>query len=95
VARSVPDLNLRTPEEWIQTDLRSTFSAVQRPPNIRIGTTSGSASPTARPMNDGTVVVYTDITELKAPSDRNLSRRARRAEAANRTKSQFLAKYEP
>jgi len=89
VARSVPDLSLRTPEEWIQERLRqhsTPYSVAEYTFRsdlwVRI---------TERKTHDGgTVVVYTDITELKRRQI-ELEQARKEAEAANRTKSQFLA----
>lgn len=89
VARSVPDLNGRTPEEWIEERLRqhsAQYSVAEHSYRndlwVRI---------TERKTHDGgTVVVYTDITELKRRQI-ELEHAREEAETANRTKSQFLA----
>ena len=89
VARSVPDLNGRTPEEWIEERLRqhsAPYSVAEHSYRndlwVRV---------TQRKTDDGgTVVVYTDITELKRRQI-ELEQARKEAEAANRTKSQFLA----
>jgi adenylate cyclase len=89
VARSVPDLNGRTPEEWIEERLRqhaAPYSVAEHSYRndlwVRV---------TQRKTHDGgTVVVYTDITELKRRQI-ELEQAREEAEAANRTKSQFLA----
>ncbi len=89
VVRSVPDLNLRTPEEWIQERLRQ-HSA---PYSVAEYTYTNDrwVRVTERKTHDGgTVVVYTDITELKRRQI-ELEQAREEAEAANRTKSQFLA----
>lgn len=89
VARSVPDLNGRSPEEWIEERLRQhsePYSVAEHSYRndlwVRV---------TQRKTHDGgTVVVYTDITELKRRQI-ELEQAREEAEAANRTKSQFLA----
>lgn len=89
VARSVPELNERTPEEWIEERLRrhsAPYSVAeysyQNDRWVRV---------TERKTHDGgTVVVYTDITELKR-RQLELEQAREEAESANRTKSQFLA----
>jgi adenylate cyclase len=89
VARSVPELNERTPEEWIEERLRQHSApysvaeySYQNDRWVRV---------TERKTHDGgTVVVYTDITELKRRQI-ELEQAREEAESANRTKSQFLA----
>ena len=89
VARSVPDLKGRTPEEWIEDRLKqhsAPYSVAEHSYQndlwVRV---------TQRKTHDGgTVVVYTDITELKRRQI-ELEQAREEAEAANRTKSQFLA----
>jgi adenylate cyclase len=89
VARSVPDLKGRTPEEWIEERLRQHFEPYSVAEHsyrndrwVRV---------TQRKTHDGgTVVVYTDITELKQ-RQQQLEEATEQAEAANRAKSAFLA----
>ena len=89
VARSVPDLKGRSSEEWIEERLRQhsePYSVAEHSYRndlwVRV---------TQRKTHDGgTVVVYTDITELKRRQIA-LEQAREEAEAANRTKSQFLA----
>ena len=89
VARSVPDLKGQTPKEWIEERLRqhsAPYSVAEHSYRndlwVRV---------TQRKTHDGgTVVVYTDITELKRRQI-ELEQAREEAEAANRTKSQFLA----
>jgi adenylate cyclase len=89
VARSVPDLNRRAPEEWVQERLRQhskQYSVAEYSYRndlwVRV---------TERKTHDGgAVVVYTDITELKQ-RQRELEKAMQQAEAANRAKSAFLA----
>ncbi|OAE99593.1 hypothetical protein AYJ54_33085 [Bradyrhizobium centrolobii] len=89
VTRSVPDLNGRTPEQWREERLSQhsePFSVAEHSYRndlwVRV---------TQRKTHDGgTVVVYTDITELKRRQI-DLEQAREEAEAANRTKSQFLA----
>lgn len=89
VARSVPDLKGRTPKEWIEERLKqhsAPYSVAEHSYRndlwVRV---------TQRKTHDGgTVVVYTDITELKRRQI-ELEQAREEAEAANRTKSQFLA----
>ncbi|MFB9266680.1 response regulator [Bradyrhizobium erythrophlei] len=89
VTRSVADLNGRTPEAWIEERQRQhcePFSVAEHSYRndlwVRV---------TQRRTHDGgTVVVYTDITELKRRQI-ELEQAREEAEAANRTKSQFLA----
>jgi adenylate cyclase len=89
VARSVPALNERAPEEWVQERLRQhskQYSVAEYSYRndlwVRV---------TERKTHDGgAVVVYTDITELKQ-RQRELEKAMQQAEAANRAKSAFLA----
>ena len=89
VARSVPDLKGRTPEEWIEERLTQHFEPYSVAEHsyrndrwVRV---------TQRKTHDGgTVVVYTDITELKR-RQQQLEEAMEQAEAANRAKSAFLA----
>jgi signal transduction histidine kinase/DNA-binding response OmpR family regulator len=89
VARSVPDLKGQTPKEWIEERLKqhsAPYSVAEHSYRndlwVRV---------TQRKTHDGgTVVVYTDITELKRRQI-ELEQAREEAEAANRTKSQFLA----
>jgi adenylate cyclase len=89
VTRSVADLNGRAPEEWIEERQRQhsePYSVAEHSYRndrwVRV---------TQRKTHDGgTVVVYTDITELKRRQI-ELEEAREEAEAANRTKSQFLA----
>lgn len=89
VTRSVADLNGRTPEEWIEERQRQHFEPFSVAEHsyrndrwVRV---------TQRRTHDGgTVVVYTDIAELKRRQI-ELEQAREEAEAANRTKSQFLA----
>ena len=89
VARSVPDLKGRTPEEWIEERLRQHFEPYSVAEHsyrndrwVRV---------TQRKTHDGgTVVVYTDITELKQ-RQQQLEEAMEQAEGANRAKSAFLA----
>jgi signal transduction histidine kinase/CheY-like chemotaxis protein len=89
VARSVPDLKGWTPKEWIEERLRqhsAPYSVAEHSYRndlwVRV---------TQRKTHDGgTVVVYTDITELKRRQI-ELEQAREEAETANRTKSQFLA----
>src|SRR6516164_2278503 len=88
-ARSVPDLKGRTPDEWIEERLRQhsePYSVAEHSYRndrwVRV---------TQRKTHDGgTVVVYTDITELKR-RQQQLEEAMEQAEAANRAKSAFLA----
>jgi len=89
VARSVPDLNLRTPEEWIQERLRQ-HSAPYSVAEYTYRNDLWVRVTDRKTHDDGTVVVYTDITELKRRQI-ELEQARKEAEAANRTKSQFLA----
>jgi len=89
VAGSVLQLNGRTPEEWVQDRLRQhskQYSVAEYSYRndlwVRV---------TERKTHDGgTVVVYTDITELKQ-RQHELEEAMQQAEAANRAKSAFLA----
>ncbi|MCP1843679.1 adenylate cyclase [Bradyrhizobium sp. USDA 4524] len=89
VTRSVADLSGRTPKAWIEERQRQhsePFSVAELSYRndlwVRV---------TQRRTHDGgTVMVYTDITELKRRQI-ELERAREEAEVANRTKSQFLA----
>ena len=89
VAGSVLQLNGRTPEEWVQDRLRQhskQYSVAEYSYRndlwVRV---------TERKTHDGgTVVVYTDITELKQ-RQHELEEAMQQAESANRAKSAFLA----
>jgi signal transduction histidine kinase len=89
VARSVPDLNDRGSEEWIEERL----SQHSKPYSVAEYSYRNDlwVRVTERKANDGgTVVVYTDITELKR-RQQELEEAMQQAEAANRAKSTFLA----
>ncbi len=89
IARSVPDLNGRTPEEWIADRLRQhaepySVSEYSYRNDLWVRVTQ------RKTHDGGTVFVYTDITELKRRQI-ELEQAREQAESANRTKSQFLA----
>ncbi|WP_083632545.1 response regulator [Bradyrhizobium sp. NAS96.2] len=89
ITRSVADLSGRTPEQWIEERERQhseSFSVAELSylNDLWVRVTQ------RRTHDGGTVVVYTDITELKRRQI-ELERAREEAEAANRTKSQFLA----
>ncbi|MBR0784837.1 response regulator [Bradyrhizobium iriomotense] len=89
VARSVPELNERTPEEWIEGRLRE-HSAPYSVAEYSYLNDRWVRITERRTHDGGTVAVYTDITELKRRQI-ELEQAREEAEAANRTKSQFLA----
>src|SRR6266852_8134812 len=86
---AVLDPNLRTPEEWIQERLRQ-HSAPYSVAEYMYTNDLWVRVTERKTHDDGTVVVYTDITELKRRQI-ELEQAREEAEAANRTKSQFLA----
>jgi adenylate cyclase len=89
ISRSVIDLAGRTPEEWIEERLRQ-HSASQSVVEYAFRRDLWVRISERKTHDGGTVVVYTDITELKRRQI-ELEQAREEAEAANRTKSQFLA----